>query len=194
MAVQDEKRLLKRMQKGEAEAFAEFVDRFGGRVHALARRYTRSEADAEDLTQEVFVALCKSIGNFRGESALGTWVYRVTVNICLKHQGRRPPEAAPLDNLPIADSTPTPEEHAARTELSAQVEGALANLSDNHREVVVLHEMHGLTYAECAEALGVPIGTVKSRLFHAFGRLRELLGRYVRGEEEIKPAARSAVR
>lgn len=192
--MQDEKRLLKRMQKGEAEAFAEFVDRFGGRVHALARRYTRCEADAEDVTQEVFVALCKSIGNFRGESALGTWVYRVTVNICLKHQSRRPPESAPLDDLPVADAGPTPEDHAARAELSAQVEGALANLSDNHREVVVLHEMHGLTYAECAEALGVPIGTVKSRLFHAFGRLRELLGRYVRGEEEITPAARSAVR
>src|SRR5262245_26457329 len=142
--VQDEKRLLKRLQRGEADAFAEFVDRFGGRVHALARRYTRCEADAEDLTQEVFVALCKGIANFRGEAALGTWVYRVALNTCMKHQQRRPPETAPLENLPLSDSAPNPEELAAKQELSQQVEGALSNLSENHREVVVLHEMHGL--------------------------------------------------
>jgi RNA polymerase sigma-70 factor, ECF subfamily len=180
----DEKRLIERLQRGESGAYAELVDQYGGRVLALARRYARTEADAEDVTQEVFVALVKSIGKFRGDAALGTYVYRVALNHCLKHKERRPPESAPLDDLPVADAAPRPEERAEQAELKERVRGALRGLSESHRDVVILHELHGLTYAECADALGVPVGTVKSRLFHAFAKLRTLLGSYVRGEEE----------
>lgn len=180
----DEKRLIERLQRGESGAYAELVDQYGARVLALARRYARTEADAEDITQEVFVSLVKGIGRFRGDAALGTYLYRVALNHCLKHKERRPPEGAPLDDLPVADSAPLPAEKAEQGELAEQVQGALKRLSEPHRDVVILHELHGLTYAECAEALGVPVGTVKSRLFHAFAKLRSLLGGYVRGEEE----------
>lgn len=187
----DDKRLVQQMQRGEAAAFTEFVDRFGGRVLALARRHTRCEADAEDLTQEVLVALCRGIGKFRGESALSTYVYRVTLNQCLKFRSRRSPESVPLEDVVVENKEPSPAEQVAQTELKAQLAGALAQLGESHRDVVILHEMHGLTYAECADVLGVPVGTVKSRLFHAFGKLRGLLRSYVHGDEEANttPAA-----
>jgi len=188
-----DQQLTRRMQQGDRQAFTDFVDRYGGQVHRLARRYTRCEADAEDITQEVFVDLCKGIYAFRGEAKLSTWVYRIALNHCLKHQkSRRPQEFVPLDDLPLpADEYHEPEHYAVRSDLAHVVEGALGTLSEAHREVVVLHEMHGLTYQECADIMGVPVGTVKSRLFNAFARLRDRLGSYVRGEEEIlAPGAR----
>jgi len=179
-----ERRLVQRMALGDRRAFEDFVDKYGGPVHRLARSHARSEADAEDLTQEILVEISRSIGSFRGASSLTTWVYRVALNHCLKHQQRRRPDTAPLD----AVTTAAPEEHgparcAERSELGIRIDSALAGLSEDHRTVVLLHEMHGLTYAECAETLGIPIGTVKSRLSNAFRRLRMALGGYVLGDD-----------
>jgi RNA polymerase sigma-70 factor, ECF subfamily len=185
--VSSDRNLVQKMQRGDAAAFTEFVDRFGARIHALSRRYSESEADAEDLTQEIVVAICRGIGGFRGDAALSTWVYRVAMNRCLKRAQRVKPDSVPLDDLPLFDARHDPMIHAARRELSERVDAALETLSEGHREVVILHELHGLTYAECAHVLGIPVGTVKSRLSNAFGRLREQLGRYVRGDEEITP-------
>jgi len=189
----NEKILLKQLREGRSEAYAAFVDAYGGRVHGLARRYARTEADAEDLTQEIFVALCRSVTSFRGESALSTWVYRVALNHCLRYQGRPWPEDISLDGA-AAESMALPEaadplRQATRQELADQVGAALDTLTPQHREVVILHELHGLTYAECAAILAVPIGTVKSRLSNAFGRLRTRLSDYVLGSEPIVDAA-----
>ena len=176
----EDARWLTGLRRGDAAAYGWLLDTFGGRVHALARRHTRGEADAEDLTQEIFVALHASLPKFRGEAALSTFIYRVAMNHCLKHRARQRPESVPYDDLPLASPAhQTPEHAAARGELASTIEAALATLSTDHREVVVLHELHGLTYAECATALGVPIGTVKSRLFNAFKRLRGQLEGYV---------------
>jgi RNA polymerase sigma-70 factor (ECF subfamily) len=185
-----EQMLVRRLKRRDARAAEEFTDAFGARVHALARRYARTEADAEDLTQEVFIDLCRAIHGFRGESALSTWVYRVALNHCLKHRRGRDtrPETLPLDDERngIGGDTDDPLRHAARAELSSRIDAALAALTPEHREVVLLHELHGLTYGECAEALGVPVGTVKSRLSNAFKRLRGgLLGEYVRETEGV---------
>lgn len=181
---QDDKRLAKRIQAGDRRAFEEFVDACGGRVHRLARRYAATEADAEDLTQEIFLDLYRCIGSFRGESQLSTWVYRVAVNHCLKHRARTRPDHLPLDDSLQADEDrqADPACRAQQRELSDQVRLALDDLSPLHRDVVILHELHGLTYAECAAALDVPVGTVKSRLSNAFRRLRATLGGYVLGE------------
>jgi len=194
----NEKTLLHQLREGRSEAYAAFVDVYGGRVHGLARRYARTEADAEDLTQEIFVALCRGITSFRGESALSTWVYRVALNHCLRYQSKSRPEDIPLEEAaePITtDHSADPLRQATRQELVDQVDAALATLTPVHREVVILHELHGLTYSECAAVLAVPIGTVKSRLSNAFGRLRTRLTEYVLGGETgalEKPAAGSA--
>jgi len=182
--MQDDKRLAQRIGQGDRKAFEEFLDSYGPRVHRLVRRYVGNEADGEDVTQEIFLDLYRSVGGFRGESSLATWVYRVSLNHCLRHRERtRPPSESYEEELhQPADKRADPARYAAQRELSGQVQSALDELSHLHRDVVILHELHGLTYSECAAVLGVPVGTVKSRLSNAFRCLRVALGGYVLGE------------
>ncbi len=182
------------MQAGDTGAFARFVDSYSGRIHKLTRRYTRTVADAEDLTQDMAMDICRGIGQFRGDSALGTWVYRVALNHCLKAQGRTRPDAVELENEPdLQTEEGNPQRHLARRELADKVDDSLSTLTPGHRDVVILHELHGLTYAECAAILQIPVGTVKSRLSHAFGRLRIRLRDYVLGTETAPAAPPEAV-
>ncbi|HVK07087.1 MAG TPA: sigma-70 family RNA polymerase sigma factor [Armatimonadaceae bacterium] len=180
-----ESQLIRLVKQGDERATADFVDRFGGRVHALSRRYARTEADAEDLTQEIFVDLFRGIAGFRGDAALYTWVYRVALNHCLKHRDRRREDSLPLDDsrVPAAGDQFDPVRQATKAELARTVETALSELTPEHREVVVLHELHGLTYVECAALLEIPVGTVKSRLSNAFKRLRTRLRGYLLDSE-----------
>jgi RNA polymerase sigma-70 factor (ECF subfamily) len=184
VSLHDDRRLVRRIQQGDRRAFEEFVDSYGSRIHALVRRNVENASDGEDVTQEIFVDLYRSIGSFRGEAALGTWVYRVAMNHCLKHRQRTRPACLPYDEALDAeeDWRADPMRSAARQELSDQVRVALDGLSALHRDVVILHELHGLTYQEVADVLEVPVGTVKSRLSNAFRRLRESLGGYVLGQ------------
>lgn len=184
-------RLLRRLQSGEAAAFAELLDAQGARVRALTLRMGISSGEADDVTQEIWLAVWKGVASFRGEADLATWVYRLAINICLKHrarQGQTRESDDELDDLVSQDQSALAPRVLERRELGEQVRQAIEGLSDAHRAVVVLHEMHGLTYAQCAHALQVPIGTVKSRLFHAFGRLRSSLGPYVLNEEPAQSA------
>ena len=176
-----DRQIAAQIQNHAPGAWAAFVDLYGPRLHRLARRYAPCEADAEDLTQKVFVALYQSLPSFRGESSLATWSYRVALNHCLKHAGKARPVTVPYDDALTqpAPDTSSPAHQSARRELSGQIETALENLSPSHRDAVILHELHGMTYAECAAVLGIPVGTVKSRLSTAFRRLRESLGGYV---------------
>ena len=183
--MQDDRRLARRIQQGERRAFEEFVDSYGPRVHRLVKRYVENPSDADDVTQEIFIDLHRCIGGFRGDSALMTWVYRIAVNHCLRHQQRRKPDSIPYEDGALdadGDWRVNPEQSVGKLELSETVHCALGNLSPMHRDVVILHELHGLTYEECAAALAVPVGTVKSRLSNAFKRLRVSLSGYVLGD------------
>ncbi len=178
--------LLRRLQGGEARAFEEFLDRFGPRVQQLARRYAASNADAEDLTQEICVDLLQSVASFRGEAKLETWIYRVALHHCWRWREKQGRENSRRDEnssedieWPSRDVSSDPQRRFAQTELSQQVHHALGDLSDLHREIVELHELHGLTYAQCAQVLQIPVGTVKSRLSNAFSHLRRALKPYV---------------
>ncbi len=178
--------LLQRLKNGERQAFEALLDRYGPRVQALARRYAFSDADAEDLTQEIFVDLFASIAGFRGDAQISTWIYRVALNHCLRHREKQTRELSRCgpaceDEFETAsrDISGDPQRRAAQSELKSEVAGALDNLGALHREIVILHELHGLTYAQCAEILRIPVGTVKSRLSNAFSQLRAALGPYV---------------
>ncbi len=175
--------LAQRIAAGERRAFEEFVDAYGARVHRLVRRYVDNQADGEDITQEIFCDLHRSIVGFRGEAALSTWVYRVALNHCWKYRQKHRLECVPLEDQFLEavdhDWRLDPAASIAKGELAEQVHTALQALSPLHHDVVVLCELQGLTYQECANALQIPIGTVRSRLFHAFRRLRSLLAGYV---------------
>jgi RNA polymerase sigma-70 factor (ECF subfamily) len=181
-------RLANRMKQGDRRAFEEFVDLYGARVHRLVKRYVDNSEDAADVTQEVFIDLYRGIGSFRGESSIMTWVYRIAVNQCLRHCERSSKNGASMSNMSdLSDLSDghwrsNPEQSAAKSELGEQVYAELGRLQPMHRNVVILHELHGLTYNECAKALDVPVGTVKSRLSNAFKKMRTGLQGYVVGE------------
>ncbi len=187
---QHDRQLARQITSGASGAWAAFVDTYGPRLHRLARRYAACEADAEDLTQEVFVALFQSLPRYRGDSSLSTWSYRVALNHCLKYAAKTSLVTVPYDD---ARQQPEPAERgpvqeAARRELSGHLHSALQGLSPDHRTVVILHELHEMTYAECAAVLEVPVGTVKSRLSTAFRRLRLSLSGYVQSDTLSEPA------
>jgi RNA polymerase sigma-70 factor (ECF subfamily) len=180
--VYDEKQVLRRVQQGDRCAFEELLDRYETRVYRLTLRYANCVQDAEDITQEIFLGIYRNIGTFKGHSSLSTWVYRVAVNHCLEYRRRKRPETVPYEEdlgLAVSSWRDDPVQATTMTELTDEIEKALTKLTPIHRDVILLHELHGLTYGECAEALGIPIGTVKSRLSNAFTRLRDLLGGYV---------------
>ncbi len=195
MVQNDDARLRRRIERGERAAFEEWLDRDGPRVRALCLRMGADAHEADDLTQEIWVAAFGAIGSFRGDAALSTWVYRLAINHCLKWRekaGRAvvlSGEDAETLDVRAPDEDDLPPRHLERLELRGQVRSALDALSDAHRAVVVLHELHYLTYAQCAQALQIPVGTVKSRLFHAFGKLRRELGPYVLSAEEGETGA-----
>lgn len=142
------------------------------RVYALCLRIV-GENDADEVTQAAFIRIFRGLARFRGESALGTWIYRLAVNAALSHRSRRPPpmeraEAA-LERLP---AEPAPDRDAA---LRARLERALGELPVGYRTVVVLHDVEGLEHEEIAAILGCHVGTSKSQLHKARGRLREIL-------------------
>lgn len=182
MAVHDERKLVQRIQAGDRKAFEHLLDLYETRVYRLALRFTNSVADAEDVTQEIFLAVYRSLASFKGNSALGTWIYRVAMNHCLEFRRKRKLDSIPLEEeimLASSDWRDDPFQSANRHELTKKVEEALNCLSPLHRDVIILHELQGMTYQEVAAALNVPVGTVKSRLSNAFRRLRDLLGGYV---------------
>lgn len=166
--------------EGDGDAFEALVRRYQGRIIGLARGYTRNPADAEDLAQDVFVRLYRSLRRFRGDSLFRTWVYTVALNVIRSHhasRGRREPvwgdsgadaERAfdPPDGAPDAEIT------FARREA---IERALRELPPDLREAVTLRDVHGLDYREIAEATGAPMGTVESRIFRGRQRLRAAL-------------------
>ena len=183
--------LAQRITRGERRAFEEFVDIYGARVHRLVHRYVENPADGEDVTQEIFCDLHRSIAAYRGEAALSTWIYRVALNHCWKYRQKQRPNTVSFDEqfseAADDDWRMDPEASVQKQELAQQVHAALGELTPSHHDVVVLCEIQGMTYQECANTLQIPIGTVKSRLFHAFRRLRGLLGAYVQDGAALCP-------
>lgn len=170
--------LIERFARGERGSFDEIVNRYERRVYAVAMRMCSNPDDARDVTQEVFVSALRALRRFRGEAQLSTWFHRVTVNASLDHLRKSSRHAtAPLDAaVHIASDDPGPEETAAATTRAVEVQRALATLSDEHRAVLVLRDLQGLDYAEVAAALGIPVGTVKSRIHRARTEMAEHLG------------------
>ncbi len=182
MAVANERDLVRKILNGDQRAFETLLDQYEKRVYRLALRFTGTASDAEDVTQNIFLGIYRGLANFRGNSSLNTWVYRIAMNHCMEFQRKRKIDNLPLEEelaLVATDWREDPEQAAGKNELADRLEQAISKLSPLHREVIILHELQGLTYVEVSDILKVPVGTVKSRLSNAFKHLRELLGSYV---------------
>lgn len=180
-----EQRWVEAARRGDESAFESLVRLYEKRVFALATRMCGNPEDAAEAAQEAFLAAWQGLRFFRGDSSFSTWLYRLTSNACvdlLRREGRHRAAAGPsLDddgelNRDVPDATsPSPQEEAERRELRAQIEEGLRALSPEHRQVLVLREMHQLSYDEIADALDLDVGTVKSRISRGRKQLRNFL-------------------
>ncbi len=178
----EEKELIQRARRGDRTAFEALVDRWQKPVYHQALRLLNNREDAADVTQEVFLKLWRALPDFRGESSLSTWLYRLTDNTAidlLRREKKRRGDLS-LDDENLAVCTPaspasSPQEQAERRELQSVVADALARLNPEHRRVLVLRELNGLSYEEIGRILTLNPGTVKSRIARARLALAKLL-------------------
>jgi len=173
----DEQQWIRSLRQQDRGAFERLLDRYERRVFNLALRLLAGDmSEAEDATQDIFLEVHRSLPRFRGEARLDTWVHRIAVNVCLQRRRKRVLPTAELPDFDLPDPTAgDPFQCAAQGELRETLLTALDHLPAPQRDVVFLHGMQGLSYAEVAEALQCPVGTVKSRLSTGFKRLRVLL-------------------
>ena len=179
-----EQELVRAAQSGDQSAFGQLVTANQAMVYSLAYRMTGNPEDAADLTQEAFLNAWRSLGSFNGQSAFSTWIYRLASNACidfLRKEKRRTGLSMTLEDededrqADLPDDRWSPQRELERREAQEAVRQVLAALSPEHREVLILRELEGLSYAEIAHALGLEEGTVKSRIARARLSLREFL-------------------
>jgi RNA polymerase sigma-70 factor (ECF subfamily) len=175
---QDDLALAERCRQGELGAFEELYRAHAGRLYSVAYRMVGNVADAEDLLQEIFLSAHRKLESFRGESTLGTWLYRLAVNQCLDYLRSRTGRTSHLTD-PLDDEAGLPEAGgrslADRTVSKMDLERALAQLPVGCRTAFVLHDVEGLEHKEIGEVMGIAEGTSKSQVHKARLRLRSLL-------------------
>jgi len=177
--------LVERVQQGDKRAFDLLVRKYQHKVVGLVSRYVKNHSECEDIAQEAFIRAWRAIGSFRGESAFYTWLYKIAVNTAKNHlvaMGRRPPaddiaidDAAFIPGADRMQETATPERELMRQEIEQTVFSTVQSLPEELRTAITLREVDGLSYEEIAEAMGCPIGTVRSRIFRAREAIDEKL-------------------
>lgn len=187
--VSDDPIFVDKLRAGDAAAFETLVDRFSGDIYALLYRLTENAEEAADLTQDTFLKALRSIKGFRGDAGLKTWLFRIAINESRNRfrwwKRRRKDATISLDATigesertlydTLADSGVSPEDAALANEREYALQAALLDLADVYREAVILCDIEGLSYEETAAALGVGIGTVKSRISRGREELRKRL-------------------
>ena len=169
--------LISRARDGDREAFGALVEQYRDNVYRLAYRMCGNEYDADEAAQEAFVAAWRALPNFRGDAKFSTWLYRLTTNaaIDVMRREKRHQTVGDGEMIEVADDADSPQETVERTEQQEAVQKALATLSEEYREVLLLRYMEELDYAEIAEVLQLPSGTVKSRINRAKAALKTAL-------------------
>lgn len=185
--------LVARTREGDQAAFRKLVERYQRRVYQLAFGILKDHEEAMDVVQDAFWKAHRNLPGFKGDSAFYTWVYRITYNLAidaLRKAGRG--EKVEVEENTLTDEGDQGEAYGAgpanpqkamlRGELGGHLQRALATLSENHRAILILREVDGLSYEELSETLNIPKGTVMSRLFHARHKMQEALRGYL-GED-----------
>jgi RNA polymerase sigma-70 factor (ECF subfamily) len=202
----EEAALVADLKAGSESAFALLIAQYHQPIYSLIARSLNDPADAADITQEVFIKVFRNIRSFNGEASLRTWLYRIALHEASnqrrwwsRHKKQEITIDSPSDSnfddenhslclsATLADSSDSPFDHAAQAEIRERIEGALRELPEAFRTVVILREIEGFAYEEIAEILNVNLGTVKSRLTRGRSALRALLS-----IESVIPAVNNA--
>jgi RNA polymerase sigma-70 factor (ECF subfamily) len=193
----EEQALVARAKAGDRSAYEALVRHNADRLYAVILRFSASESDAEEATQEAFLRAWRSIGRFRGDARFFTWLYRIGVNEAKRILERRPSpgtvasvEDRPIDN--IVDDAPQLQPRVEAAELRRVLEQAIRRLPEKYRAAVVLRDVEGLSTSEAAEVLGVGEAAFKSRLHRGRMALRADVAHYVLDEDELSREPGSA--
>ncbi len=182
MTTTDEE-LVARAQGGDVDSFNQLIVRWERPIYALAYRVIGKEEDARDVCQDAFLRAYRALPGFKGQAKFSSWLYRIALNLCrdwIRRQRRAPvsqlPEDADATEL-VSETGPVEsiEDLVARRELSAIVEEAMSELSEEQRTAIILKEYHGMTFQEIADMQGCPLSTVKTRLYQGLSLLRRRL-------------------
>lgn len=205
--VENEKNLLEKAKNRDIEAFEVLIEGCRKKVYNISLRFLGNQEDAMDISQEVFIKIFRSLESFKGNSSFDTWVYRMTVNLCLDELRKRKnknvisiDESFPSEDgdfkKQFDDKSPGPDVLAERKETKRIIEDAVNSLNEEHRTAIILRDIQGFSYEEVARLINCPEGTVKSRINRArqalrnilFGKKELLEGKYVKqyGEEGWK--------
>ena len=183
--------LVRRAQKGDLEAYDELIKRYQERIYATVYHMTSNHEDANDLSQDAFIKAFQALKSFKGGSTFYTWIYRIavnkTINFLKQRKNRLHMSLNDLDfntennpDLVALISDKTPRRDAGLKELSEKLNEALLKLSEQHRLVMVLHDVQGQSHEEIAEIMNCNIGTVRSRLFYARQQMQAWLTDYLK--------------
>ncbi len=170
-----DKDIIDRVNGGDTQAFEELVRRYEKTVFNIALRMVGDSDDAADMTQEAFIKAYGNLGSFRGDSRFSVWLYRITTNLCLDHlrtRARKKQVPLSLDDddgqeLELPDMRAMPEEQLMRKLSMQAVRRGLERLAPEHRQILIMRELGGMSYADISAALSLEEGTVKSRIFRA---------------------------
>ena len=175
--------LVARAQGGDIESFNQLIVRWERPIYALAYRVIGREEDARDVCQDAFLRAYRALPGFKGQAKFSSWLYRIALNLCrdwIRRQRRAPVSQLPedMDAIELASEkgpVESIEDLVARRELSAIVEEAMSELSEEQRTAIILKEYHGMTFQEIADMQGCPLSTVKTRLYQGLSLLRRRL-------------------
>ena len=174
-----EKILVEKAKNGDSSAFEKLYDLYATKVYNTALRMTRNAEDALDLSQEIFIRVYKSLPFFKGDSSFSTWLYSIASNACIDFTRKETKKKHDsVDEALQLPDVKTPESELEKRQLREDIANAISSLPPNLREVIVLREINGLSYAEIADALDIEEGTVKSRISRAREKLCILLSEY----------------
>ncbi len=174
--------LLEACRRGEQRAMEALYHQYKRRVYGLCHRIAGA-TDAEEVAQEVFVRVFRGLASFRGDSQLGTWIYRLAVNAALSYVAKRGRRGEIGDD--DLERVAAPDDVRRDPRLSDRVEAAMARLPAGYRAILTLHDIEGLSHEECAEILDCRVGTSKSQLHKARAKMRELLGPALAAERSV---------
>lgn len=174
MSDEEWSRVVEAARRGDRGAIDRVLQHVYPGVWKVSRRMMGNDHDAADATQNALIAIVAGLARFDGRAAVTTWSYRIASNACIDELRRRNRRPDPAEMVEPGDGAGD-DDLAGRVSDRLDIDAALQSLADDHREIVVLREIAGLEYAEIADHLGIPVGTVRSRLARARGRLADLL-------------------
>ena len=180
----DENKLISRASGGDPSAFNQLMGMHEKRMYAVALRMCGNREDAQDCLQEAMLRVYRAIGGFKGQSSFGTWVYRITMNTCLDELRRKKnKQNVSFDNLldqgwSPADDSASPEKKVMQIEMRKSISTSIQELPEDMRSAIIMRDIHGYSYDEIADILGVNVGTIKSRISRGREKLREKLSNF----------------